>query len=797
MNQDWFWSKLWISATLTAATKVIVINRKTNTTSTKIVYADLPEGVTLPPTNAAGTQAVFTTFGSLTTTLAYPTPYLSWGLGYSWGGTLPTVDQNGQSVCSTVAGNTTVTRKSLAYTKIPTGTETRTAASASITTVTLESYSAYTTSSYITAIPTYTVVPYGDTFQRTVPPADDGDPFGFLYTLIYEDVMVWPKSIETDGAFLSCDRLTIPAPAVPLSTALLLTETSTSFEDGQDGDHGPTSHDQPPQTSFPAETTDSPPPLSKTASAPDETSRASPAPVPESQAATDILPTQTIGTVTNPATNDVGNNDRSSEAPTHQHPSTFQTTNLPTTINGSPTSAPAIVIGTQTQAIAPTLISTHIGDTTTFIHAVIIGSQTVAADQTATIGSIPIAISAPAPGASDSAIQIVPAAEPVSAATTAATAQGQPSTTLANGVTVVVNSASKVVVGGQTLQPGANTLVAQGSSSVVAVVLTTNAAGASVIVADGSTAALPTQLQPAASTVILPGGQTATLNSASAVVVGGQTLSAGTNTLGSGTAVAVLTTDSAGESIIVAGGSTAAVPQQQEQQTAASSATILPGGETASLDSASQVVVDGQTLTAGANTLSAARGTGTATADVVVLTTDGAGQSVVVAGGSTVVLSASGGATTAATAVATLADGEVVAVDGDGEGYVVGGQTLTLGTNTLGSGGDVVVLTTDGEGRTVVVEEGGSRMVALTGSGAATPGIGGLILSGLGGSSASSASRTRSASATGQTETSYSPTESANAAVATGLGGSGGGSWLVMVEGAMLAMCMLLGVLPL
>ncbi|EOD44247.1 hypothetical protein UCRNP2_9084 [Neofusicoccum parvum UCRNP2] len=677
-NKDWYWSKLFISTTLTAATEIVVINKKTNTTTTKTIFADLPDGFTLPPTNSAGSQAVFTTFGSLTTTLVYPTPYLSWDSGYSWSGTLPTVDKAGQSVCSTVVGQQQITTTRTDSTLVPVGTETWTTGG-STTTHTDRSWSPYATTTFATTTGVFAVVPYGDTFQLPVPPADPDDPNGFLYTLTYEATKLWPKSIETDGAYLSCSTASYPAPAVPMSTALFLTETSTSIEDDDDG---PTT-DEPPKTSSPPDETDSPvpPPPATTEPAPAETSPAPPAPTAGPPASNTAVPQvtanpgtgETVGTVIPPPapTNEATSNPPDSNG---NQPSTFQTVNVPTTIDGSATSAPAVVIGTQTQAIAPTLVGTQVDGTATSIPAVIIGSQTVAAGQTATFDSVPVVISAPS--ASDSPIQVVPAAPPAPA--TAATEAGAAAATLPNGATVLINTASAVVVGGQTLQPGANTVAAGPGGSSVAVILTTDAAGSSVVVADGSTAPLP-QAPPTTGVVVLPGGATASVNSASQVVVGGQTLQPGANTVavgpGGSSVAVVLTTDAAGSSVIVADGSTAPLPQAPAT---AVGAVTLPGGATASVGAGGQVVVGGQTLSAGSNTL----GSGS----TVVLTTDGAGRSVVVEGGSTVALAsaaaAAAAAATATKAVATLADGEVHVCEQDEEWFGDGGD----GDVILGNG---------------------------------------------------------------------------------------------------------------
>ncbi|KAL0253110.1 hypothetical protein SLS55_010561 [Diplodia seriata] len=913
-TSDWYWSKLYVSTTLTAATKYIVINRKTNTTSTKIVYADLPEGFTLPPTDAAGTQAVVTTFGDLSTTIAYPTPYLSWASGYSWSGTLPTLDEKSQSVCSTVTGKAsttqTITDETQSIVRTQYKTETYDNGSVSISTDFDYDWvpEKTRTTSYETS--TYATVLYGDTFQRTVPPADSGDQYGFLYTLVKNDTRIWPKSIETDAAYLSCSTPTYPAPAEALMTASFVTETSTSFEDGDDSpttekpttEPKPTTSPEPEETTSPEpEETTSPtqPPATDADTSPAQQTTKPPSPASTAEApppntalpsgnqeTTNVSPPETVGTTANPPPSEASPS-LPAAAPTasteaggdagsvinQPPPSTFETVNIPTTdADGSSTSAAGIVIGSQTQPIFSTFIPAATQQSNSAVDAssgapaaspssipvIVVGTQTLSAGQTATIGTVPVVVpvqtppdavsgDAPPPQTASSApLQVVPVQQP---------SPSSAAVTLANGATAIVNSASQVVVGGQTLQPGANTVSVGGGvggtgQSAATVVLTTNAAGSSVIVAAGTTAALPPTQPPqvsaagaeSAPAITLANGATASLNSASQVVVAGQTLQPGANTVSvagengnSATAAAtvVLTTNAAGTTVVVADGSTAAfLPTNTNapaDQTA--SAIVLPGGQTASLLDGTVVVVDGQTLSAGANTIAAA---GTSTGDVVVtVTTDAAGNSVVVGGGGTATLPTAD-AGSVVTAVATLAGGlEVVvataaAVSGSGSGstaavsgYVVDGTVLTSGTNVVG--GQTVVLTTDKEGGTVVVEGSGaggsgSRTVALTGTGRATEtgeateGLGGLILSGLGASKTGTAEASKSKSSGGSASSSASASESgstggeetgsatasggaasatqSDSAAAVGRGGSG---WAVLVEGAVLAMCLVFG----
>ena len=50
------WVSQSINTTITAATKLIIVNNATNTTRTSFIFNDLPDGYTLPPINDEGTQ---------------------------------------------------------------------------------------------------------------------------------------------------------------------------------------------------------------------------------------------------------------------------------------------------------------------------------------------------------------------------------------------------------------------------------------------------------------------------------------------------------------------------------------------------------------------------------------------------------------------------------------------------------------------------------------------------------------------------------------------------------------------
>lgn len=119
----YYWASQKVTATLTAATVVLVVDQQRRTTKTETVYNDLPAGVTPPPTNAKGTHTasinIATAFGKSTVVelyasqpfaeavianneSAYPTGFIQYPVNYAWFGTLPTIDAFGASICSTV-----------------------------------------------------------------------------------------------------------------------------------------------------------------------------------------------------------------------------------------------------------------------------------------------------------------------------------------------------------------------------------------------------------------------------------------------------------------------------------------------------------------------------------------------------------------------------------------------------------------------------------------------------------------------------------------------------------------------
>ncbi|KAE9987183.1 hypothetical protein EG328_003652 [Venturia inaequalis] len=102
-----WWVSHRVTASIEAATVLVIENTRLNTTRTTTIF-NLPPGVTLPPTNAAGTVLTTKTLvwnsKTTTTVLAWPTGYISYQEGVSWEGKIPAA-----SSCST-APNATFSR---------------------------------------------------------------------------------------------------------------------------------------------------------------------------------------------------------------------------------------------------------------------------------------------------------------------------------------------------------------------------------------------------------------------------------------------------------------------------------------------------------------------------------------------------------------------------------------------------------------------------------------------------------------------------------------------------------------
>ncbi|KAK7885757.1 hypothetical protein LTR67_010109 [Exophiala xenobiotica] len=194
------WTAQSFSTTIVAATVVEIVNTDLHTTSLSTQYNEIPAGYTIPTnTNAQGTQTVEVVYArsdqSLTTDVAFPTPFDDFPQEYLWSGTLATTDAAGNSVCSTAS--TTVTGLVDYYSQ--------------------------------------------ESAPFTTPPNPYGpDPGGLFYTTSWTEVFTSMaqtyKSMFPDIAALqTCSGSPAPFPAVVELTARFITATTVSYVGGGGG----------------------------------------------------------------------------------------------------------------------------------------------------------------------------------------------------------------------------------------------------------------------------------------------------------------------------------------------------------------------------------------------------------------------------------------------------------------------------------------------------------------------------------------------------------------------------------
>jgi hypothetical protein len=189
-----------------------------------------------------------------------------------------------------------------------------------------------------------------------------------------------------------------------------------------------------------------------------------------------------------------------------------------------------------------------------------------------------------------------------SAESTASAAKIAPTITF-NGVTATPGSSSDYVFDEQTLEPGGPAITISGTRVSLA-------SGASAIVVGSSTSVLlalasagdRVQAGAVQSLLTFPGA-TATLNSASEYIIADQTLEPGGPAITvSGTPISLAPQATA----VIIGSSTsilATTPNDQEQRIGKLASVLTLAGATATLNSASEYVVEGQTLTPGGSAI--------------------------------------------------------------------------------------------------------------------------------------------------------------------------------------------------
>ena len=262
-------------------------------------------------------------------------------------------------------------------------------------------------------------------------------------------------------------------------------------------------------------------------------------------------------------------------------------------VSGTPVSlaqsADFAVVGSNTQIIQPAThpspvvlsLANGLSITANSASDFIIGSQTLTPGGLITIAGTPVSL---APSANFAVI-----GDSTQTLQPAATNPSPVVLSLANGLSVTANSASAFVIGSQTLTPGGVITIAGTPVSL--------APSASFAVIGGSTQIL--QPAPTNAPAVLPlANGFITANSASAFVIGSQTLTPGGVITLSGTPISL----AAAGSYVVVGTSTIPLATAAPSSAGRPSPEIFTfAGKTYTADAASDVfVIDGQTLSPGA-----------------------------------------------------------------------------------------------------------------------------------------------------------------------------------------------------
>jgi len=261
-------------------------------------------------------------------------------------------------------------------------------------------------------------------------------------------------------------------------------------------------------------------------------------------------------------------------------------------------------------------------------------------------------------GSGSGAATLAPAA---SSADPAGSGQARlPVITVGSTVVTPDHTASQYVVGSQTLAPGSSAIVLSGTTYSLA-------ASATALVANGVTQALP-PAGPASSgpSYFTVGSQTLTHDASSNVIVAGQTLHPGSQTVVAGTTYSLAPSATA---LAVNG-----VTQSLHSVSAASAAPpyFTAGGQTLTQDSSSNLVIAGQTLRPGSQTVVAGT-TYSLAPSATALAVNGVTQSL-----------HSGSSASAALPFFT-AGGQMLTQDSSSN-LIVAGQTLHPGSRTVVAG---------------------------------------------------------------------------------------------------------------
>lgn len=203
------WSQRVFTETIKVADVTLIINRRANTTKTVTNYIPIPDGYTMPPVDAAGSQIVTVTTDydkSLTTVVTFPTGYTAYSSSYRWYGVLETTTSS-EPACETAEYPGSY--------------------------VTLPSHPQPGPNPMPTDISSYAHTK--DTPRNvSIPWPSEGDTRGLYYTTYWVDIQAegFLHSIfPTEKMFTECAWPSPVLPATQLLTAMLLTQTHTSYDD--------------------------------------------------------------------------------------------------------------------------------------------------------------------------------------------------------------------------------------------------------------------------------------------------------------------------------------------------------------------------------------------------------------------------------------------------------------------------------------------------------------------------------------------------------------------------------------
>ncbi|TKA77547.1 hypothetical protein B0A49_02774 [Cryomyces minteri] len=338
----------------------------------------------------------------------------------------------------------------------------------------------------------------------------------------------------------------------------------------------------------------------------------------------------------------------------------------------------------------------------------VVGEQTIAVGTTVTLGAgvstTVVALQTNSFGQTEVMIGSSILALPT--ATALATSAGSPALTV-GGQTLTANHQNAYVVSDSTLGVGKTVILGSGASTT-AVGMQTNSVGSTEIVVGSSTSLLSASTATLVPPPIVVGTRTIAANAQSRYTVAGHTLAVGFPiTIGSGasTTIVVLQTNSAGATEVLVGSSTSVLP------TVPSSINLVTvAGETYMPSIVTGYIHDAQTLYPNGPSITLTPTSGTS-ALLAALKTGAAGVTELVVGSTTSTLSPA--------ATAPLVVAEQTFTPNLQSEYIIAGQTLYPGT----------VITVSG---TPVSLEAYATAVVV---GTSTEGLGGYIMSGLGGPS--------------------------------------------------------------